>query len=31
MKIEQSHTYEKVILTIEVLGFLILLAVQWAD
>lgn len=31
MKIEESHTYEKVILTIEVVGFSILLAVQWAD
>ncbi len=31
MKIEESHTYEKVILTIEVIGFSILLAVQWAD
>lgn len=31
MKIEDSHSYEKVILTIEVIGFSILLAVQWAD
>ena len=31
MKIKESHTYEKVILTIQVLGFLILIAVLWAD
>lgn len=31
MKIKKSHTYEKVILAIEVVGFSILLAVQWID
>jgi hypothetical protein len=31
MKITESHTYEKVVLTIEVIGFSILLAVLWLD
>ena len=31
MKIEEQHTYEKVILTIEAIGFGILLAVLWLD
>jgi hypothetical protein len=31
MKIQESHTYEKVILSVEVVGFSILLAVQWLD
>lgn len=31
MKMEQSHTYEKVILAIELVGFAVLLAVLWLD
>ncbi len=31
MKLEQSHAYEKIILSIEVIGFLALLAVLWLD
>jgi hypothetical protein len=31
MKVEQSHTYEKVILVIELVGFALLLAVLWLD
>ena len=31
MKIKETHTYEKVILTIEGIGFSILLAVLWLD
>lgn len=31
MKMEQSHTYEKVILTIELFGFAVLLTVLWLD
>lgn len=31
MKLEQSHAYEKIILSIEVTGFLALLAVLWLD
>ena len=31
MKIEQSHTYEKVILGIELFGFAVLLGVLWLD
>ena len=31
MKITESHTYEKIILAIEVIGFSILLAVLWLD
>ena len=31
MKIKESHTYEKVILTIELIGFCIFLSVLWLD
>jgi hypothetical protein len=31
MKIEEQHTYERVILAIEVVGFSILLAILWLD
>ena len=31
MKIEEQHTYEKVILTIQAVGFSLLLAVLWLD
>jgi hypothetical protein len=31
MKITESHTYEKVVLIIEVIGFSILLGVLWLD
>jgi hypothetical protein len=31
MKVAHSHTYEKVILTIELVGFAVLLAVLWLD